>query len=148
MNCEEYQKIMMGLLDEELGESEETELKKHLSLCSECRLEFDRFKYLKQITDSARIQTPEDKFWEGYWAGIYNKMERGFGWILTLAGGVLLLAAGCYWTFFQVIVDQSLPIVIRCGIPLVAAGLIVLLISVIRERCRAYQTERYKDVRR
>ncbi|MBN1354924.1 zf-HC2 domain-containing protein [bacterium] len=148
MKCEQYQKLIMGYIDGELTESEIRELMDHLKVCEECRREMRQFKILNAVTDISSFQTPEDKFWEGYWSGIYNKMERRLGWILVTGGLILLMSGALFWLCSQVLLNPSEPIWVRVGIPLTMIGTAVLLISVCRERVRAYRFERYKDVRR
>jgi len=148
MACEKYKMLMMGHMDEELEPSDEAELARHLEDCPECLQEFERFKMLKEVTDSMQIKTLEDKFWDGYWGGIYNRLERGIGWLFAVIG-TLFLCIGGSWIFCEnVMFNSSQPFWMRCGSVAFVIGLVVLILSVSRERYRAYQNERYKDIRR
>ena len=148
MNCEKYQKLMMGYMDDELTAKEREEFEKHLEECIHCKQEFARFRDLKELMDIASHQTPEDFFWDGYWACIYNKMERGLGWLFMMIGGLLFTVGAISIFLSQFIFNTEIHICLRIGLPIFVIGLTVLLVSVLRERIRIYKLERYKDVRR
>jgi predicted anti-sigma-YlaC factor YlaD len=148
MNCNRYQQLMMGYIDNELDENEIRDLLEHLQSCDQCRAEMMRFKALNDITDASTFLTPEDKFWEGYWSGIYNRMERGLGWIFMLGGFILIVSGGIFVLFSDVILNPGEPLWIRIGIPCTMIGVVILMTSVCRERLRSFKIERYKDVRR
>ena len=103
---------------------------------------------LKEITDSMAIVTIEDKFWDGYWGGIYNRLERGVGWFISLIGSLVLILGGAVVFWNQFLMDSDTPLWVRAGIVISIAGLLILFCSAARERLRAYKHERYKDVRR
>ena len=148
MKCEKYRKLMMGYLDNELSEKEVQLLREHLMICDECRSELHRFQTVKGLADTLNILTPEDKFWDGYWAGIYNRMERGLGWLFMSVGILFLFSGVLLGLFRDVIFNPGEPVWLRLGLPVMLLGLAALLTSVVRERFRAYKIERYRDVRR
>lgn len=146
MNCEHFQVLMMGFIDNELTEAENHDLKEHLAGCKSCRIELERYRTLQDITNSMAIETPEDKFWDGYWAGIYNRMERNMGWFFSIVGSLVLISGGAYLFCSKFIFKPDAPIWLRCGVSISVVGLLVLFCSAARERYRAYEHERYKDV--
>ncbi|MBN1550956.1 zf-HC2 domain-containing protein [bacterium] len=148
MNCEDYQKMIMGYLDGELDPVEIAELETHLNNCDRCRSELESFKQINKVADTTHVFSLEDKFWEGYWAGIYNRLERKLGWFFTVSGGLIVFIGIIIWLISDIIFNPAQPIWVRMGIPVSILGLGVLLVSVIRERIRAFRMERYKDVRR
>ncbi len=148
MACEYFQMLMMGYIDGELNPGEVESLKDHLNQCHDCRIELERYKMLKQITDSMAVVTFEDRLWDGYWAGIYNRLERGIGWFISLIGSLILILGGAIVFWNRFLLDSGVPVWLRAGILISITGLVVLFGSAARERMRAMKLERYKDVRR
>jgi len=73
-------------------------------------------------------------------------LERGTGWILTSIGAIILLFYGA-WRWLQGLIrDPHLALIVKVGILVLAGGLIILLISVIREKVFTHKKERYKEV--
>lgn len=91
------------------------------------------------------IEPPEESR-RRYWSVVYNRLERGTGWILTSIGAIILLFYGAWRWLQSLIKDPYLVLVVKIGILTLAGGLIILLISVIRERIFTYKKERYKEV--
>ena len=81
-----------------------------------------------------------------YWANVYNRLERGVGWLLFSVGAIILLAYGA-WHFVQdFVLDSSIPLLVRAGVCAATLGAIVLLVSVFRERLFIRSKERYKEI--
>jgi hypothetical protein len=148
MNCEDVRPLLSGHLDGELTPEERLQMENHLSHCTACREELTRLRELKEVTDMVSAVELPDRFWDTYWTGIYNRLERGLGWFLLLAGGALLAGYG-FWELARVLLhDSELPWVARLGIGLAAGGLGVLLYSVVRERWFLRKHDPYREVRR
>ena len=148
MNCENYRHLMMGYLDKELSDLETQKLKLHLLECKHCYEEFSHFQEMQGVLETISIVTPEDKFWDGYWHGIYNRMERGLGWIITITGLIVLLSGGLIWILTDILLNKGEPVWFRFGLFFTMVGFVVLLMSICRERYRVMKHERYKDIRR
>lgn len=146
--CSRFEILISGYLDGELNEEQISMLKEHLVICAECRRELERGRMTKKVLDMAAIHTPEDDFWDGYWAGIYNRLERNMGWVFFIAGGIILLCGGLINFFQTVILAEDTPWWISTGGMCAIVGITVLIVSLIRERIRVNRHERYKDVRR
>ena len=93
MTCQSYRDLMMGYLDDELTEEERKRFENHLATCSACAQEFRSFGQLKEMTDGLALAEPEDRIWENYWGQVYNRVERGMGWILLSVAGICLADA-------------------------------------------------------
>jgi hypothetical protein len=48
----------------------------------------------------------------------------------------------------QFLADISTPIILKIGIAALTAGLVVLLVSVIREKFSTYKKDQYKEIQR
>ena len=95
-----------------------------------------------------KFKTPPDKIWDTYWLNVYNRIERGIGWILLSIGAMILLAFGGYHFVINVIADKTLPLIIRIGILSALAGLVVLFVSVVREKILLRKSDPYSEVQR
>ncbi len=148
MTCENYRDLMMGYLDDELTAEQKKAFEAHLAGCSHCRAELESFIKLKTITDDVALLEPEDKLWENYWGNIYNRLERGVGWILFGISAILLLIYGGFKMIEEIIRDPALGLGLKIGLLALIAGLAILLVSLVRERLYFRSRDRYKDVRR
>ena len=148
MTCNNYKDLMMGYLDDELSDEQRITFKQHLSDCSDCRQELEEFKKLKAITDDVTLLEPEDKIWQQYWGNIYNRLERGVGWILFGISAILLLIYGGFKMIEDIVNDSTIGLGLKAGLIVLIAGLAILFVSVARERLHFWSKDRYKDVRR
>lgn len=148
MTCQNYKDLMMGYLDDELEDEQKRTFEAHLESCEECAGELKGFRKLKQITDGVTLTEPEDQIWEQYWASIYNRIERGLGWILFSVAAILLAVYGGFKAIEEIIRDPTIGLILKCGLLALIAGLAVLFVSVLRERLYFWKKDRYKDVRR
>jgi predicted anti-sigma-YlaC factor YlaD len=148
MTCQDYKNLMMGYLDDELDAEQQKTLQQHLESCPECKAELEEFSQLKQITDDAALRQPEDVLWQQYWGGVYNRIERGAGWVLLSAASILLLMYGGFRLIERLVKDPTVDIILKAGVIVLVAGLAILFVSVLRERIYFRKKDRYKDVRR
>jgi len=148
MTCQDYKDSMMAYLDNELSAEQKKAFEAHLASCPKCTQELEEFKNLKQITDSVELVEPEDRMWEQYWGGVYNRVERGIGWVVFSVAGILLLIYGGFTAIESVITDPKVGLLLKVGLLALLAGLAILFVSVVRERIYFWGKDRYKDVRR
>jgi hypothetical protein len=119
-----------------------------LASCAVCRGELEEFKRLNRITDEVKFVEPEERIWRQYWSGVYNRIERGVGWILFSISAILLLIYGGFKAIEELIKDPTVDIILKAGLLALIAGLAILFVSVLRERLYFWKKDRYKDVRR
>ena len=144
-----YKQLLMALLDGELAPAERAELETHLADCRECRAELDGFRRLKEVTDMVRFEEPDDAVWASYWHGIYNRLERGLGWILLSLGAIVLLAYGTFRLVEGLFADPTVALLVKVGVGAGLLGIVVLVVSLVRERLFGLRSDRYsREVRR
>ncbi len=148
MTCHNYKDLMMGYLDNELTDEQRRQFEEHLAGCSECTDELKEFRKLKAITDEVTLVEPEDRIWQDYWNGVYNRIERNVGWIVFSVAAILLTIYGGFKLIEDIIKDTTVGILLKVGLLALIAGLAILFVSVLRERLHFWQRDRYKDVRR
>ncbi len=148
MTCHDYKDLMMGYLDNELSDEQRGQFEEHLAGCSECKDELKEFRKLKAITDEVTLVEPEDRIWQDYWDGIYNRIERSVGWIVFSVAAILLTIYGGFKLIEELIKDATIGMLLKAGLLALIVGLAILFVSVLRERIYFWQRDRYKDVRR
>lgn len=146
MNCEQAKILLSGLVDAELNPEEKKIISDHIASCSECRKEYARLRKMKEVTDDMKYFDLPDKLWAGYWREIYNRVERGIGWILLSIGAIILLAFAAWQILDKFFLDPAEPLYLKLGVGLLLLGLIILLISIIRERLFSRKHDRYDEV--
>ena len=148
MTCHDFKDLMMGYLDNELSEEARRRFEQHVAGCPECARELNEFKRLKTITDEVTLVEPEDRIWQDYWSGIYNRIERSVGWIVFSIAVILLTIYGGFRAIEEMIKDPNIEILFKAGLLALLVGLGILFVSVLRERIYFWRKDRYKDVRR
>jgi len=148
MTCQDYKDSMMAYLDNELNDEQKRAFEAHLASCPRCTQELEEFKTLKQITDGVKLVEPEERLWQQYWGSVYNRIERGIGWVVFSMAGILLLIYGGFTAIENVIKDPSVGVLLKVGLVALLVGLAILFVSVVRERIFFWSKDRYKNVRR
>lgn len=148
MTCHDYKDLLMGYLDDELNDEQKRRFEDHLSGCPECAGELKEFRRLKAITDEVTLIEPEERIWQDYWGGVYNRIERGVGWIVFSVAAILLTIYGGFRAIEEIIRDPKVELIFKVGLLVLLVGLAILFVSVLRERIYFWKRDRYKDVRR
>ena len=140
--------MLAGYVDGELTQDEMLLFESYLKDDPELRKELETFRKLKEITGAMKYADIPESVWEGYWASVYKRMERGFGWILMSISVVLFAAIGCYYLFLDFFLNPETSIIIKIAVGTGLLGLIVMLVSIVREHLFAYKRDRYHEVKR
>ena len=148
MTCQDHKDLMMAYLDEELNDEQKRVFEAHLASCPDCAKEMKEFRKLKQMTDQVAFVEPEDRVWNEYWSGVYNRFERGTGWVLFSLAAIALLLYGGFRLIETIVVDPAVGVLLKIGLLALLAGLAILFVSVLRERVYFWSRDRYRDVRR
>jgi len=148
MACEDYKDLMMGYLDEELSAEQIRRFEEHLRTCKQCSSQLQEFRQLKAITDQMTLIEPEDRLWQQYWDGIYNRVERGIGWIIFSVAAILLTIYGGFKAIEDLITDPTVGLLLKIAMLALLVGLAILFVSVLRERIFFWSKDRYRNVRR
>jgi len=144
-----YKRLLMGLLDGELSADEKTSVQMHLDGCVECRGELEEFNKMKGVMKSMKYKEPPDEAWENYWSRVYNRLERGLSWIFISIGAMTLLFYGGFKAVESLVKDPAVAILLKVAILVLLAGLVILFVSVVRERIFTYKKDKYaKEVKR
>ncbi|UCG59208.1 MAG: zf-HC2 domain-containing protein [Phycisphaerales bacterium] len=148
MTCQDHKDLMMAYLDDELDQQQKRAFEEHLASCAECARQLDEFRRLKQLTDSVSFIEPEDRIWQQYWDNVYNRVERGLGWILFSMAAILLAIYGGFKLIETIVTDPDVGALLKVALLVLIGGLAILFVSLLRERLYFWGKDRYKDVRR
>ena len=148
MTCHDWKDLMMGYLDNELDDEQKRRFEEHLAGCRECADEIKEFKHLKAITDEVTLVEPEDRIWQDYWSGIYNRIERSLGWIIFSVSAILLAIYGGFKLIETIVTNAAVGVLLKIGLLTLIIGLAILFVSVLRERIYFWSKDRYRNVRR
>ena len=145
---ERFNLMVMAAIDGELGPDEKEEFENYVRRYPECRDEWEQFKKVKEVTKQMKLKSPADETWDSYWLNVYNRIERGLGWIFLSIGTIIVLVYAAYQFLIGLFGDADVPVFVKAGIFLLVAGVIFLLISVARERFFVRKSDPYKEVER
>ena len=149
MSCEELKPMITGYLDGELSQQQRERIKNHLLACESCRRELAELTELKEKLDMIKFKEPSDAELERYWSSIYNRLERGLGWILFSVGAIILFCYGAFRLLESVITNRSVALGLKIGIVAMAFGVVILFVSLFRERLAVRKTDKYsKEIKR
>jgi len=134
--------LVSGYIDGELTQQQRQRVEIHCGNCAACRQELEELKQLRNDVGKSRLsQYGEDK-WRESMNDTTTKVTRGLGWLL-LIGGALAVGGIILHGF---ITDPTLELYMKVIIGAIYGGLVVLFISVLRQRLIERKTDKYKDV--
>ena len=147
-NLDRARHLMMARLDGELGAGEADELDRLLTADAELRAEWEKLRRVREVTETMRFRTPPDEIWDTYWTGVYNRFERGLGWLLVSVGAMIVLSLAGWEFLRELLSDAGMSRPVRIGVLALLVGLIVLGVSVVREKLLARRHDPYKEIQR
>ena len=142
--CTRYQTDGMRWLDGELSTADAERYEGHVRECDECRRELKSLGRIVRMTNELKLRAPDDEFWKGYWEGIYRKSERRVGFVMLIAGVLAIVG----YVVVGVLRTPALLTYEGISVSLIVAGLIVIFVSVVRERYHEHKHDPYKEVER
>lgn len=138
--------LLAGYIDGELSNEERTAFEQELENNPSLKKEMEDFIKLKNLTNAMQYADLPDEVWESYWQSLYKKLERSMGWILFSVSSILLFCYGAFNLMKQMYISPDISLFIKVLVTTLVFGLIILLVSYIRERLFAYKRERYTEV--
>ncbi len=135
-------------LDKELSKKEKEELQNRVEKDKKLKKELKELDEMREVISMLKPKDP-DKEWERYWSNLYNRLERGIGWIITSIGAILLLTFAGFQLVKELIKDPELALYAKIGIIALMIGFVILFVSVVRERIFMGKSDKYsKEVKR
>ena len=138
----------MAYLDGELSELEMKEIKRLIDDDEMHKDVYLSLKKVKEVTQEMKFVKLPEMYWDDYWEHVYNRIERGISWIL-ISLGVIVVGSFLVWQFIEaIIVDQNIHVVLKAGILILLAGVVVLIVSILREKLMVRKVDKYREVER
>lgn len=146
MEHKKVRELFSAYFDGELSDTQKRQVEDHIAQCADCRREFEAAKKFEEVMGKMELKSPPKETWQRYWASVYNRLERRIGWILLSVGGMILLFFGGYKAVEGIIKDPATPLLLKVGILILLGGIVVLLVSLLREQLFVRKRERYKEI--
>jgi predicted anti-sigma-YlaC factor YlaD len=143
MSCHEYQDLISGYLDDELPQDQRQRLENHLQTCNPCAETLRQLTTMKEELAMLKFKEPSDAELQRYWSGVYNRLERGIGWILFSLGSIVALSYGGVCLVEEMIRDPKISLVLKISVIALIVGIVILFVSLLRERLTLRKTDKY-----
>lgn len=146
MEHKQIRALFSAYFDGELSDDQRGRVNDHVAQCADCRRELEAMKKFEEVMGKMKLKNPPKETWQRYWASVYNRLERRIGWILVSIGGMILFFFGGYKAVEGIINDPATPLLLKVGILAFLGGIVVLLVSLLREQLFVRKRERYKEI--
>ncbi|MFQ5510510.1 MAG: anti-sigma factor family protein [Candidatus Krumholzibacteriia bacterium] len=143
MVCNRFQSEGMRLLDGEITLEEKQAYEAHVKKCDDCTAELRDIGRIVEFSSEIELKMPDEEYWTAYWADIYRRLERGTGFMLLIIGLLGITAFGLY----KAMTSPGLLTFKGLSIAVLLAGLVVIFLSVLRERYHESKSDPYKGVK-
>lgn len=141
--CHFDQTLLSGHLDGELTQADEQRVRIHLEDCTSCRAVYVELEQLREATMTTRLDQPRDLEWDERPRGVFSGLSRGLGWLILIVWGVVTTGFGL-WQLATGPENLMEKLIVFGGL----SGLALLFVSIIVDRIRAAQTDRYRGVKK
>jgi hypothetical protein len=148
ISCEGMKFKIMAYLDNELSDSEIQMVKQHLDDCPDCTKKYQSLNKIKEITGEMKFKKLPEMYWDEYWTHVYNKIERGISWIFISIGAIIILTFIAWNALLKLINNSEMNTFLKTGIFIFIIGIVILLVSVLREKIMVKKVDKYREVER
>ncbi len=143
-NCDKCREMMMGLLDNELSTEEAVNINDHLGRCRNCAKEFEEIKESSAALRGLKYEESPDARLDRIWKSPYSRLAKVSGLLMVIVSWIIL--AG--YSLLEMFREGGVETIPKVTIAILSAGVIILLITVIRDRVKTYKKDPYKEVDR
>ena len=131
-----------------LTDLESQEFETLINSTTELKHEFEEQKKIKEVLKKMTLKNPSKEKWDGYWLGIYNRIERGIAWIAISIGAIIFFGYASIEAVNSFINDTQFPPIVKVGISILVFGALVLIFALLREKFFISKHDKYKEVQR
>lgn len=140
--------LLEKYFENELTDSESQEFETLINSNAELKQEFEEQNRIKEVLRKMKLKNPSREVWDGYWLGIYNRVERGIAWIAISIGAIIFFGYASIVAVNSFINDTHTPPIVKVGISILVFGTLVLIFSLLREKFFTSKHDKYKEVQR
>ena len=135
--------LLSGYIDGELTQQDAQRVRLHCEACEQCRQSLDDLKRMRERVGQATLSNASPTEWREAMSDTTVKATRGLGWLLFIGGMLVAVGVGVYEVITS---DHSWTLLEKLIVGGVYGGLLLLFISVLRQRLIERKTDKYKDV--
>lgn len=135
--------LLSGYIDGELTQQDAQRVRLHCESCNECSRALDELRELRESIGKSNLSNVSQDTWRESMNDTSVKATRGIGWLLFI-GGIMIGAGIGVYEF--IINAESMTLLEKLLAGGIYGGLLLLFISVLRQRLIERKTDRYKDV--
>ena len=136
--------MLSAFLDGELTQAESQRVSLHLEDCPGCREALEEMRKIQRITAGAEFGAPPGEWADEVAGRLSVEGTRRSGWLLIAAG----LAAWAVYALAILLVNLRPPTLAELMAGAVVLGVVLLFLSVARQRWLEYPKDRYRRVKR
>ena len=135
--------LLSGYLDGMLTQQDAQNVRLHLEKCSTCNQLVTEMKALREVTMTSTFSTPPDDQWDERPRGTVSRLSFGLGWVIIIAWAIGLLGffLGHIWSGPESLTEKLL---VFGSI----SGFALLLLSVLIDRLKNLESDRYRGVKK
>jgi anti-sigma factor RsiW len=141
---EAIERMLSAYLDDELTQAEAQRVELHLEVCASCRTALEEMRRIQQLTAQIPFRQPSEEALEAIEQRLSVQAPRHGGWALLLIG----VAAWILYGLVTALRHPRWPTVPELIASAVVIGLLLLFISVLRQRLLERPHDRYRRVKR
>jgi hypothetical protein len=135
--------LLSGFIDDELTQQDRQRVQLHCDSCAQCNANLGELRSLRERIGKSKLSDIEYDVWRETMDDTTVKTTRGIGWLLLIGGVLVGVGAGVY----EIITNPStLTLVEKLVVGGVYGGMLLIFISVLRQRLIERKSDRYKDV--
>jgi len=140
--------LLEKYFENNLTDSESQEFETLINSNAKLKQEFEEQKKIKEVLKKMTLKNPSKEVWDGYWLGIYNRIERGIAWIAISIGAIIFFGYASIEAVNSFINDTQTPPIVKVGISILFFGALLLIFSLLREKFFTSKHDKYKEVQR
>jgi len=148
MNEKRYIELIEKYFAGEISEEEKVEMEKIFSQDARLRKEFEEQKKVREALKKMKLKEPPREAWDNYWTHVYNRVERKIAWVLISIAAIVLLSYSAIESIENLLRDVQTPAIVKYAIFVLSVGLIILFVSLVREKFFVSKHDKYKEVQR
>lgn len=134
--------LLSGFIDGELTQQQRQLVTLHCEQCSECQGNLANLRELRERIGNAKLSEVGEDKWRESMDDPTVQTTRSIGWILLIAGWLIIGGIG----LFSFLFSSGVSIGMKLLMVAIYGGLAMLLFSVLRQRLIERKTDKYKDV--
>jgi hypothetical protein len=135
--------LLSGYIDGELTQQDRQRVQLHCEQCRSCSAQLDELRTLRTEIGRSTLSNVSQDVWRETTTDTATNASRGIGWLL-LIGGALVAASLALYEFITEIGSMSTSTILILGG--IYGGLLLLFVSVLRQRLLERKTDKYEDV--